>query len=102
MSASSSTTATWVALMSPVCHRAVRPPAGTHRASPLPPSAMDKFGVACRLPAWAVALCLLAAPLPAAAERTVCTITVNSSDEKEAFRRHLPEPGHRFVELVER
>ena len=63
---------------------------------------MDKSGVACRLPAWAVALCLLAAPLPAAAERTVCTITVNSSDEKEAFRRFLPEPGHRFVELVER
>jgi hypothetical protein len=39
---------------------------------------------------------------PAAAPRTVCTITVNSEDEKEVFRRYLPEPGHRFVELVER
>jgi hypothetical protein len=37
-----------------------------------------------------------------AAPRTVCTITVNSADEKEAFRRHLGEPGFRFVELVER
>ncbi|HEX6720381.1 MAG TPA: hypothetical protein VF107_02365, partial [Burkholderiaceae bacterium] len=49
-----------------------------------------------------VTLCLLIPALPAAAERTVCTITVNSSDEKEAFQRHLPQPGHRFVELVER
>lgn len=35
-------------------------------------------------------------------KKTVCTITVNSSDEKEAFRRHLPESKYRFVELVER
>jgi hypothetical protein len=34
--------------------------------------------------------------------QTVCTITVNSPDEKEAFRRHLPEGRYRFVELVER
>lgn len=33
---------------------------------------------------------------------TVCTITVNSSDEKEAFRRHLPADKYQFVELVER
>lgn len=33
---------------------------------------------------------------------TVCTITVNSADEKEAFRRHLPADKFRFVELVER
>ena len=33
---------------------------------------------------------------------TVCTITVNSSDEKEAFRRHLPADRFQFVELVER
>jgi hypothetical protein len=57
----------------------------------------------CRLPSLAAAaLCLLAAAPPAAAQRTVCTITVNSSDEKETFQRYLPEPGHRFVELVER
>jgi hypothetical protein len=48
----------------------------------------------------AAALGLLA-PAPAAAQRTVCTITVNSDDEKETFRRYLP-PTDRFVELVER
>jgi hypothetical protein len=37
-----------------------------------------------------------------AAPKTVCTITVNSADEKEAFRRHLPAANYRFVELVER
>jgi hypothetical protein len=35
-------------------------------------------------------------------KKTVCTITVNSSDEKEAFRRYLPADKYRFVELVER
>jgi hypothetical protein len=33
---------------------------------------------------------------------TVCTITVNSPDEKEAFRRSLPPDRYQFVELVER
>lgn len=42
------------------------------------------------------------APNLYAAAQTVCTITVNSSDEKEAFRRHLPADRYRFVELVER
>ncbi len=49
---------------------------------------------------------LLAATLCAghagAEETTVCTITVNSADEKDAFRRHLPADKYRFVELVER
>jgi hypothetical protein len=36
-----------------------------------------------------------------AVKRTVCTITVNSTDEREAFRRHLPEKDFQFVELVE-
>ncbi|HET7792425.1 MAG TPA: hypothetical protein VFL64_03475 [Rhizobacter sp.] len=36
------------------------------------------------------------------AKQTVCTITVNSPDEKEVFRRHLPESKFNFVELVER
>ncbi len=34
--------------------------------------------------------------------KTVCTITVNSPDEKEVFRRSLPKDDYRFVELVER
>ena len=51
-------------------------------------------------------LCAVAAWLPAsiahAEKKTVCTITVNSPDEKEAFRRHLPPDQYQFVELVER
>jgi hypothetical protein len=37
-----------------------------------------------------------------ASKRTVCTITVNSTDEREMFRQRLPEDQYRFVELVER
>jgi hypothetical protein len=53
--------------------------------------------------AW-LALAVLIAPAPsfAATKQTVCTVTVNSPDEKEAFRRHLPADRFRFVELVER
>ena len=40
--------------------------------------------------------------LVAAPKQTVCTITVNSADEKEVFRRHLPEAKYQFVELIER
>jgi len=47
-------------------------------------------------------LALLAAVAQAhAAPKTVCTITVNSADEKDAFRRHLPPGEYRFVELLE-
>ena len=35
-------------------------------------------------------------------KKTVCTITVNSPDEKETFRRSLPSDKFNFVELVER
>jgi len=35
-------------------------------------------------------------------KKTVCSITVNSSDEKETFRRNLPPDKFQFVELVER
>jgi len=35
-------------------------------------------------------------------KQTVCTITVNSSDEKEAFRRSLSPEKFQFVELIER
>lgn len=45
---------------------------------------------------------MLLSTLAAAALQTVCTITVNSADEKQVFRRYLPESTHRFVELVER
>jgi hypothetical protein len=57
--------------------------------------------------AWVLALVALVAALApanahAAAPRTVCTITVNSADEKEVMRRHLPADRFRFVELVEK
>lgn len=48
-----------------------------------------------------VAACLL--PLFAqAGKQTVCTITINSADEKQTFRRFLPADKYDFVELVER
>ena len=36
-----------------------------------------------------------------AARQTVCTITVNSPDERDVFRRNLPPDEYDFVELVE-
>ena len=33
--------------------------------------------------------------------QTVCTITVNSSDEREVLQKYLPPDRYRFVELVE-
>jgi hypothetical protein len=42
------------------------------------------------------------APAVHADKKTVCTITVNSPDEKETFRRSLPPDKYQFVELVER
>ena len=47
-------------------------------------------------------LALIAAPPALAAPKTVCTVTINSADEKEAFQRHLPRGDYRFVELVQR
>ncbi len=49
-----------------------------------------------------VAALSFSSPFAAPEKQTVCTITVNSPDEKEVFRRHLPESKYRFVELVER
>ena len=53
------------------------------------------------LAALALASAVLACDAPAA-PTTVCTITVNSPDEKESLKRGLPEGDYRFVELVER
>ncbi len=47
-------------------------------------------------------LVVLCAQDASAEKKTVCSITVNSSDEKEAFRRSLPPDRFQFVELVER
>ena len=52
---------------------------------------------------WLLLVLVLVAPLAATAERkTVCTITVNSADEKETFRARLPKGQYDFVELVEK
>lgn len=59
------------------------------------------------LPSLAAALfeAVLLAPGIAGAQaqpQTVCTLTINSNDEKDAFGRHLPQRDFRFVELVQR
>jgi hypothetical protein len=52
---------------------------------------------------FALALLSLCLGFNAHAQKsTVCTITVNSPDEKEIFRRNLPDDRFDFVELVER
>ena len=84
------------------------PPSGRQGTSPrrMPPS--RRTGRRHRVIAWLIAVAALTCVLvPANAEaappvRTVCTITVNSADEKETLRRHLPADRFRFVELVER
>src|SRR5690349_6833891 len=50
----------------------------------------------------AAALALVIAAPAAADKKTICTITVNSSDEKEAMRARLPKGEYEFVELVEK
>ena len=52
--------------------------------------------------ALAAALLCACALATAASPQTICTITLNSPDEREAFRRYLPEGKFDFVELVER
>ena len=56
------------------------------------------------LPIFALALALAAAASApgASARKTICTITVNSSDEKEAMRARLPKGEYEFVELVQK
>ncbi len=48
--------------------------------------------------ALAASLCAPAAH----AVKTVCTITVNSSNEREALRKFLPKDQYQFVELLEK
>jgi len=58
-----------------------------------------------RLGTWvAVLACLAAAGAPeaGAAPKTMCTVTINSSDERDVFERRLPRDDYRFVELVQR
>jgi hypothetical protein len=50
----------------------------------------------------ASALFLVLGPAIAAEKQTVCTITINSADEQQTFKRFLPADKYQFVELVER
>ncbi len=52
--------------------------------------------------ALAAFLAMTASFAALAAPKTVCTVTINSSDEKDAFQRHLPRGDYKFVELVQR
>jgi hypothetical protein len=49
-----------------------------------------------------LAALLAAVALPAQATRTVCTITINSADEKQALQKRLPPGRYKFVELVQK
>lgn len=46
--------------------------------------------------------CALGSVDVSAARKTVCTITINSADEKETLERNLPPSDYQFVELVKR
>ena len=52
--------------------------------------------------ALALAVATATSALGAPERKTVCTITVNSPDEKEAMRARLPRGEYEFVELVEK
>lgn len=54
------------------------------------------------LPAALLAVAALAAVQgAAAAPKTVCTVTINSSDERDVLERQLPRDRYRVVELVQ-
>jgi len=59
---------------------------------------MSRLPILVTLLALAAAGWVVEAP---AAKSTVCTITINSADEKDAFRRYLPKDKFEVVELVE-
>ena len=68
--------------------------------------ARDKHSASGRRAPWRWIVLVIAAglsqPLAAADRRqTVCTVTVNSADEKTVFMSHLPASRFRFVELVQ-
>jgi hypothetical protein len=60
------------------------------------------MSVSTKLVVLAALLAAVSAHEVRADKKTVCTITVNSPDEKEVFRRSLPRGEYEFVELVER
>lgn len=66
-------------------------------------AATENAALPVRLTGCGVALlCLLSSSPGLAAEDrfTVCSITINSADEIDTFRRYLPDPTFQFVELT--
>ena len=63
------------------------------------PLSRSLFGASAALLAGLLALVSLHA---GAAPKTVCTVTINSADERDMFQRHLPRGDYQFVELVQR
>ncbi len=61
---------------------------------------MSPHGVVVLLAAAVFAV--VAAPASGAGRKTVCTVTVNSADERELLKQRLPSGEFDFVELVER
>ena len=51
---------------------------------------------------WLLASGANAAGASSTAPKTVCTVTINSPDERDVFQRSLPRGDYRFVELVQR
>ena len=60
------------------------------------------FAAALGFTSGAHALGVSSGKQPQSEHKTVCTITVNSDDEKEALRKRLPPGRYDFVELVEK
>jgi hypothetical protein len=63
---------------------------------------MSRFVLAALAAACAAWSAAAHAEAKAGRTKTVCTVTVNSADEKEAMRRHLPPGKYDFVELLDR
>lgn len=91
-----------VAADRPPARRPERTDGGARPAGPA--ASRHRLVRARALPGLLAALLLagLGGPAAAAPPRTVCAITINSDDERESFRRHLPPEQFRVVELVQR
>ncbi len=70
----------------------------------VPSTRPPTLSVAWRLarPVVVALLITLLVPAAFADKKTVCTITVNSSDERDIFKKYLPRGDFDFIELVER
>lgn len=66
------------------------------------PAVLSLLSRLARRAAWALGLAAASSAAAATEPKTVCTVTINSPDERDSFQRHLPPANYRFVELVQR